>query len=185
MSALLPLLALAATPSDEPRLDVARVQDVVAGVQSCSRAVAGKAKVDHALLEGDGWRKDAELGVWIVLRKSGNSAIVTANNGRSASFPENLMQDACLVRVRMANRESFKVVADELTRALDVKPYIFTRKQDKWTWFGAATAIAFEPFDDAPDGTAVAQIVVAPLPKSAWRPTPDASSQENQNQEPR
>jgi hypothetical protein len=184
VSALFPLLALAATLSDEPLLDTARVQDVVAAVQSCSRAVTGKVKVDHALLEGDGWRKDAEQGIWIVRRKPGNAAIITANNGNSAVFPENLMQDACLVRVRLTNRASFKAAADELTRTLGLSPYVFKRKQDKWTWSGPATAIAFEPFDNAPNGTAVAQIVVAPLPKSAWRPTPDASSQ-NKNQEPR
>lgn len=184
MTALIPLLAFAAIASDQPRLDLARAQDVAAAVQSCSRAVTGRTKVDHARLEGEGWRQDTAKGIWIVRRKPGNAAIVTASNGRSSAFPGNIAQDACLVRARVGDRAVLKTIADEMSRTLGFNPYVSKRKQDTWTWFGPATLIAIEPFDDAPDGTPVTQVVVAPIPQWLQRPTPDASSQ-NQNQEPR
>lgn len=185
MSALLPLLALAATPSDQPRLDVARVQDVVDGVQSCSRAVAGRVKVDHAALEADGWKQDALQGIGIVRRKPGNAAIIVANNGQSSSFLGTIMQEVCFVRAQLNSSDAPGTVADQITRLTDVRPIVSKRKRDQWLWRGRSVWVVQEPFDSQTNGLPVIQLGVMPTFQGWLRATPDASSQENQNQEPR
>jgi len=179
------LLALAATPSDKPRLDVARVQDVVAGVQSCSRAVTGKAKVDHAALEADGWKQDGLQGIVIVRRKPGNAAIIVANNGQSSSFPDIIMQEVCFVRAQLNSSDAPGTLADRITRLTEVQPIVSQRKRDKWFWRGASVWVGQEPFDSQINGLPVIPLAVMPTLRDWLRATPDASSQENQNQEPR
>ncbi|WP_338502848.1 hypothetical protein V6R86_05890 [Sphingomonas kaistensis] len=184
MSAILPLFALAASLSDQPRLDVARVQDVVAAVQSCSRAVMGKAKVDHGALEAEGWKQDALQGIGVVRRKPGNAAIILANNGQSSSFPGNFMQEVCFVRAQLSSSDVPGTLADQITRLIKVQPIIIRNNRDQWLWSGPSVWVSQEPFDPDANGLPATQLGVMPAFQGWPRPTPDASSQ-NQNQEPR
>lgn len=184
MTALLSLLALAADAPIAPRLDVAQPAEVLAAVQGCSRAVIGKAKVDHDALEAEGWKQDERRGIWVVRRKKGNAAIIIANSGQSSAFPGTLMQEVCMVRTRLGDASAPAAVADQVTRFAGVEPLASKRRQDKWFWRGASLWVGQEPFDPEAGGSSVTQLAVMPAPQPRPRPTSAASSQ-NKNQEPR
>ncbi|UUR07812.1 hypothetical protein [Sphingomonas glaciei] len=164
MAALLSLLALAAATTDQPRLDPAQPADLVPAVQSCTRSVTGKVKVDHYALEADGWKQDEAKGIWIVRRKPGNAAIILANSGQSSEFPGSLMQEVCMVRARLGHAATLAAIAAKVTAFSGVEPVRSRRKSGTWLWKGASYWIGMEPFDPAADGSPVTQLAVFPAP---------------------
>jgi hypothetical protein len=185
MTALLSLLALAATTPGEPPLEVAPPSEIADAVLSCGRAVVGRTKVDQDALAADGWKAAETEGVFVTRRKPGNAAIIMSNHGRSVQLPETIFQEVCFVRGRVRTAADLTAVADRVTQLTGIKPSLNKREPDSWLWRGTTNWIAMEPFDTSPDGTPVTQFMVVPVPaRPAWqRPTPNASSQDNQ--EPR
>jgi hypothetical protein len=185
VSALLPLLALAAAALDDPRLDVTRAVDVAAAVRSCRSAVTGRTRVNPGALEADGWKQAELRGPGVVRRKPGNAAIIMSMRAQSGEFPASMFREVCFVRGRLHDARALRAVAHQITSLTRIEPYVSRRKPDKWLWRGTSTWISMEPFDAAADGTPVTQIAVLPAPAwPAWqRPTQNASSQDNQ--EPR
>jgi hypothetical protein len=181
---LLSTLAIAVSSPDQPRLDPASAADLVAAFRSCSRAVTGRTKVNHSSLEADGWKQDEVRGIWMIRRKPGNAATITANRGQSGEFPGNLMQEVCVIRARPSNPAFLETVAANVTDLIGVQPIVSERERHKGFWPGASVFVAQEPFEPAPDGSPITQMMVMPSVETLKRLTQDASSQ-NKNQEPR